>query len=133
MPSKSNFILYVKLPRNMKAGYLLPTTLSIRDLTLAEIITPENIWNDVIPELLREPWSRKQILAKNQIFFDSPRCVQQSLRPSPYGTLRLEFVVVPLYCINPTHPVKESKSWHKNTQNQTMQIYLFIKREDLHI
>jgi len=37
----------------MKAGYLLPTTLSIRNLTLAEIITPENVRNDVMPGL---PW-----------------------------------------------------------------------------
>lgn len=64
----------MKLPRNMKAGYLLPTTLSIRNLTLGEIITPRkcsercNIGITTWFGERKEQKKKKNILTENHIF-----------------------------------------------------------------
>lgn len=55
-----------------------PTTLSIRNLTLAEIITPENVRkNAVMPRLQRRWRRRKRILAWKIELFDSPRMARR--------------------------------------------------------
>lgn len=79
----------------MKAGYLLPTTLSIRNLTLSEIITSEKYLERRNTGITMWEPRRKQILAGSQIF--QLTAMQKSLRLSSHSLLQFEYVVMPLY------------------------------------